>query len=177
MRISGRIFAYLASCALLVFLTAGALGAEDLKLGYVDARKAMNECKAGKQAKSTIAAEIDKLQNQITDRQNELQNLKESIERQATVLTDSAKSAREREYQQKLREYQRWADEIQVDVKQKREELETNISRNLNKVIQQIGADDGYTVILEKNEKVVLYVTKAVDLTDRVIKGIDALSK
>ncbi|MEN6463848.1 MAG: OmpH family outer membrane protein [Syntrophaceae bacterium] len=177
MRTFRRIIAVLACFIFAALSAASGLGAEDLKFGYVDARKAMNECKAGKQAKSTIAAEIDKLQNQITDRQNELQNLKESIERQATVLTDSAKSAREREYQQKLREYQRWADEIQVDVKQKREELETNISRNLNKVIQQIGADDGYTVILEKNEKVVLYVTKAVDLTDRVIKGIDALSK
>ncbi len=172
-----RVFTVSACILIAGLLCAGALSAQELKFGYVDARRAMNECKAGKQAKTTITAEIDRLQNQITARQNELQNLKESMERQATVLTDAAKSAREREYQVKMREYQRWADEVQVEVKQKRDELEMNISKNLQKVIQQIGAEEGYTIILEKNEKVVLYVTKAIDLTDRVIKGIDALSK
>lgn len=177
MRISGRIFAYLASCALLIFLTAGALGAEDLKFGYVDARKAMNECRAGLKAKSAMSAEIEKIQNQILARQNELDTLKESITRQATVLTEQARSSKEREYQQKTRDYQRWADEVQVDLKQKRDELENEISRDLHKVIQKIGKDEGYTIILEKNEKVVLYVTKAIDLTEQVVKGLDALKK
>lgn len=177
MKIFRRVFAALACCLFAVLLSAGGLGAEDLKIGYVDARKAMNECKAGKKAKDNITAEIERIQSQIMSRQNELDTLKESISRQATVLTDSAKSAKEREYQQKQREYQRWADEIQVDIKQKRDELETNISRDLQKVIQKIGEDDGYTIILEKNEKIVLFASKAIDLTDRVIKGLDALSK
>lgn len=175
MRISGRVFTYLASCVLVFVLTAGGLGAEELKFGYVDARKAMNECRAGVKAKTTMAAEIEKIQSQIMARSNELDALKESIARQATVLTDQARSAKEREYQQKTREYQRWAEEIQVDIKQRREEMETNLSRDLQKVIQKIGDDEGYTIILEKNEKVLLYATKAIDLTDRVIKGLDAL--
>jgi len=177
MRIFRRVCAALACCVFLALLTAGGLGAQDLKFGYVDARKAMNECKAGVQAKNIISMEIEKIQNQITARQNELDTLKESSARQATVLTEQAKSAKEREYQHKMREYQRWADEIQVDIKQKRDELETYISRDLQKIIQKIGTDEGYTIILEKNEKVVLYVTKAIDLTDRVIKGLDALPK
>ncbi len=175
MRIFGRVIVFLACCVFVILLTSGGVGAEDLKFGYVDARKAMNECKSGKKAKDTIAMEIEKIQNQIMTRQNELDTLKESIARQATVLTEDAKSAKEREYQQKAREYQRWADEIQVDIKQKRDELETVISRDLQKVIQKIGEDEGYTIILEKNEKIVLFVSKAIDLTDRVIKGIDAL--
>lgn len=175
MRIWGKVFAVALCCAFFVLSAEGGPGAEELKIGSVDARRAMNDCRAGKQARITINAEIDRLQAQITARLNELQALKESLDRQATVLTDEARSAREREYQQKTREYQRWADEIQVEVKQKRSELETNISKNLQKVIQQIGTDEGYTVILEKNEKAFLFVTKTVDLTDRVIKGLDAL--
>lgn len=173
----GRVFLILACCILFALPAANRLGAEDLKLGYVDAHRAMNECKAGKQARQAINTEIDKLQNQIAARQNELQSLKEAIDRQATVLTDQARSAKEREYQQKLREYQRWADELQVDLKQKREELETNVSLSLKKVIQEIGERGGYAIILEKNDKVVLFVSKGIDLTDLVIQGIDALGK
>ncbi len=177
MKIYTRIVAITCCCIFAVLLAAGVAGAEDLKIGYVDARRAMNECREGRQVKSAMTAEIERLQNQITARQNELQNLREAIDRQATVLTDEARSARERDLQHKNREYARWADEIQVELKQKRDELEAGLSRKIQKVIEKIGAEEGYTVILEKNEKVVLYVTKGIDLTDKVIKGLDALAK
>lgn len=175
MRTSGKVAVVLACCLFIALSAVSGLGAEDYKIGFVDARKAINECKAGREAKDSISMEIEKLQNQIIAKQNELQNLKETIDRQASILTEEAKSAKEREYQQKLRESQRWADEIEVDVKQKREELETAISKKLQRVIQKMGTEEGYTLILEKNEKILLFAAQAIDLTDRVIKGIDAL--
>jgi len=45
------------------------------------------------------------------------------------------------------------------------------------KVIQKLGADEGFTFILEKNEAIVLYTSKTVDLTDRVIKLFDSQKK
>jgi len=45
------------------------------------------------------------------------------------------------------------------------------------KVIQKLGADEGYTFIMELNENVVLFASKAIDITDRVIKVFDAQKK
>jgi Skp family chaperone for outer membrane proteins len=56
-------------------------------------------------------------------------------------------------------------------------EMERNISLGLLKVIQKVGADDSYTLILEKNENLVLFVSKTIDITDRVIKAYDAQKK
>jgi Skp family chaperone for outer membrane proteins len=55
--------------------------------------------------------------------------------------------------------------------------MERNISTALVKVIQKLGADEGYTLILEKNESIVLFVSKAIDITDRAIKAFDAQKK
>ena len=55
--------------------------------------------------------------------------------------------------------------------------METNISRNLVKVAQEIGTKEGYTVILENNENIVLFASKSTDLTDLVIKAFDAQKK
>jgi Skp family chaperone for outer membrane proteins len=55
--------------------------------------------------------------------------------------------------------------------------MERNISIALQKVIQKVGADEGYTLILEKNENIVLFVSKTIDITDRVIKAYDAQKK
>ncbi|NWG04244.1 MAG: OmpH family outer membrane protein [Syntrophaceae bacterium] len=155
----------------------GSAWATDLKVAYVDIQRAVNECNAGKDAKKTITKEVEKFQRQIADKQKELQTMKESLEKQAPMLTPDARATREKDYQGKLREFQRWGEDTQNEINQKRMELERNISIALQKVIQKVGADDGYSFILEKNESIVLYISKALDITDRVIKAYDAQKK
>jgi len=155
----------------------GSVWAADLKVAYVDIQKAVNECNAGKDAKKVITKDVEKFQRLIVDKQKELQTIKESLEKQAPMLTPDARTTREKEYQNKLREFQRWGEDSQNEINQKRMEMERNISIGLQKVIQKVGADEGYTLILEKNESIVLYVSKALDITDRVIKAYDAQKK
>jgi len=163
-----------------VMILAGWLGsvlAADFKIAYVDIQRAVNDCNAGKEAKKAITKDVEKFQHLIAERQKELQILKESLEKQAPMLTLDARAAREKDYQNKLREFQRWGEDTQNEVNQKRMEMERNISIGLQKVIQKVGADEGYTLILEKNENIVLFVSKAIDITDRVIKAYDAQKK
>ncbi len=155
----------------------GSVLAADLKMAYVDIQKAVNDSNAGKEAKKAITKDIEKFQRIVADKQKELQTLKESLDKQVLMLTPDARANKEKEYQNKLREFQRWGEDTQNEVNQKRMEMERNISVALVKVIQKIGADEGYTVILEKNENIVLYASKAIDITDRVIKVYDAQKK
>jgi outer membrane protein len=152
----------------------GSVWAADLKIAYVDIQKAVNESNAGKDAKKLITKDVEKFQGQIADKQKVLQTMKESLEKQAPMLNPDARATREKEYQNKLREFQRWGEDTQNEINQKRMEIERNISIGLQKVIQKVGADEGYTLILEKNESIVLFVSKALDITDRVIKAYDA---
>jgi outer membrane protein len=155
----------------------GSVWAADLKIAYVDIQKAVNESNAGKDAKKVITKDVEKFQGQIADKQKALQTMKESLEKQAPMLNPDARATREKEYQNKLREFQRWGEDTQNEINQKRMEMERNISIGLQKVIQKVGADEGYTLILEKNESIVLFVSKALDITDRVIKAYDAQKK
>jgi outer membrane protein len=152
----------------------GSVWAADLKIAYVDIQKAVNESNSGKDAKKVITREVEKFQGQIADKQKVLQTMKESLEKQAPMLNPDARATREKEYQNKLREFQRWGEDTQNEINQKRMEMERNISIGLQKVIQKVGADEGYTLILEKNESIVLFVSRALDITDRVIKAYDA---
>ncbi len=93
------------------------------------------------------------------------------------MLTPDARATKEKEFQNKVRDYQRWVDDNQKEMQQKTQEMERTISISLVKVIQKLGTDEGYTLILEKNENIVLFVSKTVDITDRVIKAHDAQKK
>ncbi len=149
----------------------------DLKIAYIDIQRAINESNAGKEAKKAITKDVEKFQRLIADRQKELQTMKESFEKQALMLTPEARANKEKEYQNKLREFQRWGEDTQNEMNQKRIEMERHISTALVKVIQKLGADEGYTLILEKNENIVLFGSKTIDITDRAIKAFDTQKK
>ena len=149
----------------------------DIKIGWVDMQKAVNECNAGKEAKRTLSNEVEKVQRLIAEKQKELQEMKGSLEKQGLMLTPEARASREKEFQTKLRDSQRWGEDVQNEFNQKRIEMERNISSGLVKVVQEIGAKEGYTVILEKNENIVLFTSKSIDLTDLVIKAYDMQKK
>lgn len=151
--------------------------ANSLKIGFVDIQKAVNECNTGKEAKKAIVKEVEKFQRQFADKQKELQTMKESLDKQAPMLNPDVRATKEKDLQNKVREFQRWQEDTQNEVNQKRMEMERNIAIGLQKVIQKLGADEGYTFIMELNENIVLFASKGVDLTDRVIKLHDAPKK
>ena len=151
--------------------------AAELKVGVVDIARAVNECNAGKEAKALIMKEVEKVQRQAQEKQKELQGMKESLDKQAPMLRPEVRTAKEKDYQTKVRDFQRWGEDTQNDINQQRILREKEISMGLQKVIQKIGADEAYTLIVEKNEQIVLFASKAIDITDRVIKTFDSLKK
>jgi outer membrane protein len=175
MKMDGKKVSLAAGMILLGWL--GSVWAADFKIAYVDMQRVINECNAGKDAKKAITQDGEKFQRLIAEKQKELQTMKESLEKQALMLTPDARANKEKEYQTKLREFQRWGEDTQNELNQKRMQMERAISVGLVKVIQKIGADEGYTLILDKNENIVLFASKTIDITDRTIKAFDAQKK
>ena len=173
----GKRFVMVIGICLLIGGWLGPVLAAELKIGYIDIQKAVNECSAGKEAKKAIAKEVEKYQRQLVEKQKELQTMKDSLEKQAPMLNPDARTTKEKDLQAKLRAFQRWQEDTQNEIKQRGMEMERNIAIGLQKVIQKVGADEGYTLILEKNENIVLFASTSIDLTDKVIKFYDAQKK
>src|SRR4030067_3335074 len=148
---------------LIVLGSFGGASADSLKIGVVDIQKAVNECNAGKEAKKAIVKEVEKGQRQFADKQKELQTMKESLDKQAPMLNPDVRATKEKDLQNRVREFQRWQEDSQNELNQKRTEIERNISLGLQKVIQKLGADEGDTFIMELNEAVVLFASKTID--------------
>ena len=176
MRIYGKVIRIFVFVTIGGFLTGKGYSA-DIKIGCVDMQKAVNECNAGKEAKQALIKETEKFQGLIGEKQKELQEMKESLEKQGLMLNPEARATREKELQTKFRDFQRWGEDSQNEINQKRVDMEKVISMGLQKVVQKIGADESYTLVLLNNENVVLFASKSIDLTDRVIKAFDAQKK
>lgn len=163
--------------ALILAAFGGVAHAVEMKIGYVDIQKAMNESEAGKEAKLVIESEYLKFQNEIAQRQGELQTLQDTLQRQGLMLSEKVRKEREIEYQNKLKEFKRWGEDRQVELKQKERELTKAALESLQTVVIKLGEEEKFTIILAMNEAGILYASKEIDLTDRVIQILNSANK
>jgi len=150
-------------------LASTALGAEGVKIGSVDVQKIIINSDAGKEAKEQLAVRANKYEGEKNSREEEL-------EKQNVLLSESARSAKEKDYQQKLKEYQRFMKDAQDDLQGKNDELTNKIVESIVKIIQEYGRKNGYTIIFVKNDGMI-YVEERADLTDEILKTFNASRK
>ena len=160
--------------ALIALLMLAAPALAESKIGYVDLQKALNLSKAGVEAKNEIAAQVKTYEGQFKAKQETLQKMKAELEKQAVLLSDSAKAQKEREFQQNVKELQRFQKDIKEELQLKDSEHTKRILNELFEILQQIGKDGGYSMVIEKNEGAVIYADESSDLTDELIKAFDA---
>lgn len=150
-----------------------AMAADAMKVGYVDLQKALNMSAAGKAAKEKMKAKFKDYDASVQKKQDELKKLKEDLEKQAMLLSAEARAAKERDYQQKVKDYQRLTKDIQEELQQTDADFTRKILEEIFKVVQQIGKQEGYTLVFEKTESSILYASDGIDMTDRVIQAFD----
>jgi outer membrane protein len=143
---------------------------EAVKLGYVDLARALNESEPGKKAKADLESLIKQKQTGIDEKGKAIEKLRGDLEKQASVLSADARKLKEDELERLIRDYQRVVSDSQNEVKKKEGELTNDIIGDLRGIIQKIGQDEGYTMILENADGQILFAQKDIDLTDTVIK-------
>ena len=144
---------------------------DSIKIGYVDLQKALNEAEAGKKAKENFQAEVSRMEQSLEKRKQEVEKLKDELEKKGLLLREEERDGLERDYRQKLRDFERLYKDSQQELQIKDRELTGRILDELRQVIQEMGEQGNYTVILEGNNTVVLYGARTIDLTDTIIKA------
>jgi outer membrane protein len=142
-----------------------------IKIGYVDLQRALNDSEAGKKAKENFKAELDRMEQNLEKRKQEVEKLKDELEKKGLLLREEERDVLERDYRQKLRDFERLYKDSQQELQIKDRELTGRILVELRQVIHEIGEQGNYTVILEGNNTVVLYGASSIDLTDTVIQA------
>lgn len=164
-----------AAAALCVLLAAGGAAAEEaVRIGVVDMQKALNDSKAGKKA-------VDELDKFMESRRPELQKQKDAIQKKrdefdkaSMMMNDDTRRARENEIRTLERDLSRAVSDLQDEIKRRQAELSDAVQKDLTRLVEKIGKEGGYTVVLIKQNAIVLYATPQIDLTEAVIKRYDA---
>jgi outer membrane protein len=155
-------------CAVAALLAAVSVARAEIKLAYVDIQRALNECDAGKKAKSDFRTRIEKLEGRLQKQQTEVQSLKDELEKKGMLMKDDERRNLQDEYGRKLRDFQRDYEDSKHELEQRDNEFTQAIVKDLARIIRNIGERDGYTMVMEKGS--ILFGTSGIDITDEVIR-------
>ncbi|MGD9762992.1 MAG: OmpH family outer membrane protein [Candidatus Binatia bacterium] len=148
--------------------------AEDLKIGYVDLQRALNESDAGKAAKERFKVQVDRLQTDLKKKKDAIDGMKAQLEKKAAVMREDEARNLEKDYQKKLRDFERAYKDSQGELQQRDNELTVELLKELQVVIEDYGKENGYSMILEQSSSSVLYGAASLDLTEQIIARYNA---
>ncbi len=142
----------------------------EIKIAVVDMQRALNECDAGKKAKEQVKSKFERAQQQLKRQREELDRAKEDYEKRALVLKDEERRSLEKDLEAQTLDFKRKYEDFERDLKRTDAELTSGIVQELYGIVRQLGADRGYTAILEASSGSLLYNDRAVDITEEVVR-------
>jgi len=166
-----------AAAALCILLATGAASAQEpVKLAFVDMQKALNESKSGKKALGELQKLMEERKSGLQKQKEALERKKDELDKQGLLLNEDTRKSRESEVRTLERDYSRTLSDLKEEFGRRESEFTDGIRKDLLKVIEKIGKEGAYTLVLEKQYSAVLYAPATIDLTETLIKRYDTES-
>lgn len=165
-----RILALLAALA----APAAAQQAAPLKIGVIDPERIVAESARGKQAVERLNKERDQRLAEGNRMRQEINDLQKRMNDGRLSLGQDKLKALNDEIEEKTIAIQRYGENAQREMQKLEQEIMDPVEEQILKVINQVGAEQGYTLIFKKFQSGLVYASEAVDLTPLVIQRFDA---
>ena len=152
--------------------------AEDFsRVGLIDLQRCLKESKEGQKIFQILKKKKDDLQRRLDTRQRELLELRKELDKQAMMLSMDAQEGKKRTIERKTRELEYLYKDLNEEMVKLQNKERNKIFKELEKIIEKIGSEENYTLIMEKRAGGVLYRSESIDITDRVIKAYDQMNE
>jgi outer membrane protein len=152
-----------------------AVPAQELKIGYVNSERVLRDATPAKAAQAKLEVEFGRREKDLNDQGVRLKAAADKLEKDAPTLSETERSRRQRELVEQDRDLQRKRREFQEDLNQRKNEELSSIVERANRVIKQIFDSEKYDVILQ--DQAVVFAGQRVDITDKVLKALNAPAK
>lgn len=162
----------LAAAALTFATSTATLAQTPLKIGYTSVEYVLSQMPESKQIESDLKAYSTQLENQLKSKYSDYQTKAEAYQKGASAMTEVIRADKEKELtglQQSIQEFQRNADQ---SLQQKQQTLLKPALDKLQKTIDQVAEEGGYTYVLNSDgaSPVLLHGPKEGDISDTVLK-------
>ncbi len=160
--------------ALIVFC--GSLPAQDVRIGYVDVERILDNIPGKEEVRKILEEEADAWRAQAEEKMMELQKLREDYESQKLILSPEKKKSKEEEIARMEEEFNKLWLELQEKAQKRNAELTQPILDKAEKAINAVAERENYSLIFDSSVASIVYGVAELDITDSVIEEINRTS-
>ena len=154
---------------LVALLLSGYAGAAELKIGYVNAAKVIDQAPQGEVALKKLEAEFGARDKELVATQNKIKQIEGDLEKNALVMKESDRRIKERDLLLLKRDLKRATQEFREDYNQRRNEELAVLQKIVYKAIVEIAKQEKYDLIMHEGAA---YASDKIDITDKVLKTL-----
>jgi outer membrane protein len=160
---------------IIVFCYSFSSAQEKIRIGYIDIQRVIGESQAGKRARDRFQAQIKKAEADIMKERQELERLKNDLDKKGPLLRDDERRNIESDLQKRSVILQRSMADHQQELQAKNNEMMSEILKDLEKIVNEVGKAEKFTLILERSQ--ILYSDQGIDITSKVIETYNSRAK
>jgi len=147
------------------------------KVAVINTEQILTESVAGKKALADLRKIQEQKEAEIEGRQKEIRDLQAKIDDGRLSLAQDKLTEMEKQLEDKVIAVRRLQDDATRDLNKRKDDVLGAIDQRVMPVINQVGKEQGYTLIFRKFESGLIYADEAIDITDLVIKRLDAANQ
>ncbi len=145
--------------------------AQEMKIGVVSLPALIERAPQTKAAMDALQEEFAPRQREFQAKQKEYEDLAAKIQKDLAVMGETERRNAQKEVRDLERDLARMQNEFQEDLNLRQNEEYGKLQRDMLKEVQDFAEAQGYDLIVGDG---VLYVTSAVNITDDVLRAVEA---
>jgi outer membrane protein len=150
--------------------TAPAHADDEAKIGVVDIDQALNSTEEGKAAREELSRKQREAQSKLEPMVERFKEMQEELKSKRFVLSEDALYQKQLDLVELKQEIDNRMKELEDKFKVDKERLEGPLRKKLVDIVEEIGKEKGFSLILARGAGGMLYAREALDITDMVIE-------
>lgn len=147
------------------------------RVAIVDVQRILARSVAGAAAREQLEKDKAAMQRQLDGHKTDLEKMRDELEKKGQLLSADARRDKQDAMERKVRDVRRLVDDLQAQLQKKEDALLQKVLQDVAGLIQRLGKDRGFAVVIERQRAGVLYNSTDADLTDEVLKAYDDQTK
>lgn len=143
-----------------------------VKIGFINTERVLKDSSVAKAAQQKLQQEFSRRDKDLQDMAAKIKSANDNLQKNGPVMSDADRIKAQQNLVDMNREFQRKQQEFGEDLNARRNEALASVLDKANKVVRDIAQKDHYDIIFQD----AVYVNPRLDITDKVIKALDAAS-
>jgi outer membrane protein len=148
-------------------------GANVAKVGIIDFQKIVENSDLGKASSKTLKDRGNEMTTTLKEMESEIESMKKELDQKSLVMSKEAREDREQVLRNKIDDLQKKQRQFSRELNELQNNLLGELEQKVDKIVEEIGKKEGYTLIMERRVGGVMYAPNDIDITDKVIRKLN----